>query len=52
MDIVEEKKENTLIIVITHYTGITISAEEDYMKKNINISILSFSIYDQMFQIL
>jgi hypothetical protein len=47
MNIVEEEEENTLAIIIIYYIDITISAEEDNMKENINISILFFPIYDQ-----
>jgi hypothetical protein len=47
MNIIKEEKKNTLIIIIICYTNITISAEENNIEKNINISILSFSTYDQ-----
>jgi hypothetical protein len=47
MDIIEEEEENTLTIIITYHTGITISAEEDDVEKNIDIPILSPPTYDQ-----
>jgi hypothetical protein len=47
VDIIEKGEEkNTLVIVITFYIGITISAEEDNVEENINISILFSSTYD------
>jgi hypothetical protein len=48
VDIVEEgKEEDTLVIVIAYYTDIIISAEEDDVEEDIDIPILSSSIYDQ-----
>jgi hypothetical protein len=48
MNVVEEgEEENTLAMVITHHTGITISAEEDDVEENIDIPILPPPTYDQ-----
>jgi hypothetical protein len=47
MDIIEEEKENTLVIIIIHYINIIISAEKDDMEENINTPILFPPIYDQ-----
>jgi hypothetical protein len=52
VNIIEEEEKDTLIIIIAYYINITISAEEDNMEKNINISILFSSIYDQTLQTL
>jgi hypothetical protein len=48
VDVVEEGEEkNTLVMVIVYHIGITISAEEDDVEEDIDIPILSSSIYDQ-----
>jgi hypothetical protein len=53
MNIVEKGKEkNTLIMIIIYYTDIIISAEEENMKKNMNIPILFLPTYDQALQAL